>query len=157
GLARALENRARGRLHAWKSGSRIPVIAVAGPAAYAQQRLLACSPAVVAVLAENIDPRALMLCVQRFAHPDDTTHGALWCGLGAPPLPTLKPDLNGLLIALSGAAKLDDVAAAWNISRATLFRRLDPICAALAIERPPPGCPAERWLATLLDALARPF
>lgn len=157
-LARTLDNLASGRMQAWKAGTPIPVITLSAPAAYAQQRLLACCPAVVAVIAEQIDPQALPMCLQRFGQGGfEPTHGPLWFGLAQPPLPMPRPDLNGLLIALSSAPKLHDVAAAWHVSRATFFRRLDPICAALAIERPPPGCPAERWLATLLAALAAPY
>lgn len=157
-LARVLDNLAGGRLHGWKAGQPIPTIAIVGVRAYAHQRLLACSPAIAAVISEQVNPLTLPVCMHHIEHgPIDQRHGPLWFGLSAPGLPEPRPDLCGLLLALGSAAKLHDVAAAWHVSRATFFRRLDAVCAALGLARPAPGCPAERWLATLLEALEQPF
>lgn len=157
-LARVLDNMAAGRVDGCKTGAWFPTIAVADPLAYAHHRLLACCPAVVAVMAAPGDPRTLPLLVRWLgSSAADVRTGPLWYDLAKPALPDPPPDLCGLLVALAGAAKLHDAAAAFNVSRATFFRRLDTVCDALALTRPQPGHPAARWVVTLLDALDAPI
>jgi hypothetical protein len=156
-LARVLENLAAGRAGSGKGGTPLPTIAVVAPEAFAHQRLLACCAAIVAVVAAPAKPRTLTILVrQSGAGPADAQDGALWFGLTEPVLPEPRPELCGLLVALDSAVKLQDAAAALSISRATLFRRLDIVCAALAITRPKQCQLAEHWLKTLLEALNVP-
>jgi hypothetical protein len=157
-LARVLDNMAAGRVDGGKTVASLPTIAVADALAYAHHRLLACCPAIVAVMAAPGNPETLPLLVRWLGSSTaDVRTGPLWYDLVKPPLPDPPPDLCGLLIALAGAAKLHDAAAAFNVSRATFFRRLDTVCDALALTRPQPGHQADRWLETLLNALNAPI
>ncbi len=157
-LARVLHNVNAGRMHGWKAGHPIPVIAVVRPTMYAHHYLLACSPSVATVMALPLDAHTLSIYIRRLG-PSQSVEcsGVLWFGVVEPQLPMPRPDLAAILVALAGASKLQDAAARCNVSKATFFRWLGFVCDALGLTRPSAGQPAARWLITLLDALDLPY
>ncbi|MFN8567051.1 MAG: hypothetical protein U0Z44_05895 [Kouleothrix sp.] len=154
-LARVLDNLAGGRLHGWKAGQPIP-IAIVGVRAYAHQRLLACSPAIAAVIGEQVNPLTLPVCMTTSSTGRSTSatarSGLALARQGCPSRGRICVGCCLHLVAPPSAT----LAAAWHVSRDLLPapRR--------GMRRAGAGAPCA-WLpgralaGTLLEALEQPF
>lgn len=155
-LARVLHALGAGRVPGWNSQRPFPAAAVVDPAALAHQRMLACAPAITAVLPDRPDPLLLSIMLRTFGQATtESLTQQIWLGLKRPNLdPCL--DLCGVLTALDGAETLPAAAIAAHMSRATFYRRLEAVQLALKVTTNPSRQSASQWLDTLLQRLEIP-
>lgn len=141
-------------LHQLARTTNTPLVALASASDGATLRLLACCPAIAAVIGMTPDPRFLCTLL-RFVgalDPHDR-HTTVWYEV--PPV-TLDPrlDINGLLVALDGATRLSIVELRLACSRSQLRRRLGATATALGIVTSY-NTPQD-WQAAIIAALRRP-
>lgn len=154
-LARVLQALGSGAVDGWASSTPFPVTAIVEPYLHGHQRLLACSPAVTATLAEPLQPQLLgallleyerSLLIRRTRQP--------WFG-APPPSAPLGGDVYNILLALEQSDSLPSAAEKAYMSRATFYRRLEELQQSLPVQ-PQVRRTAKEWLVALLHALDQP-